>query len=188
VLHDPNQESANNVDDHNDDACDGVATHEFRRSVHRTVEIRLLLDLLAAAFGVGLADQTGVQVSINRHLLAGQRIKRKPGADLGDSPSPFGDHRKVDDGQNDENNDSDDIISTDQKFAKRLNYLAGGVWPRVSLEQDNTCGCDVQTQAQQRGQQQEGREGHKLQNFPNPHGGNQHRDRNADVQDKKQVQ
>ena len=40
----------------------------FGRAIHRTVEVRLLRDLLAPALGLLLVDQAGVEVGVDRHL------------------------------------------------------------------------------------------------------------------------
>ena len=134
MLHDPDQEAANDVDEHDDDAGDRVPANKLGRSVHRPVEIRLLLDLLAAAFGIGFADEACVQIGVNRHLFSGQRIQRKPRANFRDTPCALGNDREVDDGQDDENDDPDNVVAADQKLTKSLDDLTGGVGPGVALE------------------------------------------------------
>ena len=69
----------------------------LRRTVHRAVEVGLGGDLGAAAAGLVLVDQAGVQVGVDRHLLAGHRVEGEAGADLGDAAGTVGDDDELDD-------------------------------------------------------------------------------------------
>ena len=81
----PIDEAADEVDDGDDDAGDGVALDELRGAVHRAVEVGLGGDLGAARAGLVLVDQPGVEVGVDRHLLAGHGVEGEAGADLGDA-------------------------------------------------------------------------------------------------------
>ena len=51
----------------------------------------------AAPARVVLADQPGVEVGVDRHLLAGHRVQGESGAHLGDALGALGDDDEVDD-------------------------------------------------------------------------------------------
>ena len=62
LLHDADGETAQHVDQRDENGGNGVAAHEFAGAVHRAVKIRFLLDLAAARAGLGFVDHAGVQV------------------------------------------------------------------------------------------------------------------------------
>src|SRR5690606_1217346 len=96
-------EAADDVDDGDDDARDGVAPDEFGRAVHGSVEVRLASDVAAAVLGFGLGDDAGVQIRIDGHLLAGHGVQGEAGRDLGDAAGALGNDDELDDDQDDEN-------------------------------------------------------------------------------------
>ena len=57
VLDDADEQSADDVDQNDDDAGDGVAADELAGTVHRAEEVGLLGDLLPAALGLALVDR-----------------------------------------------------------------------------------------------------------------------------------
>jgi len=71
VLQHPDQDAADGIDGGDDQAGHGVAANEFGRTVHGPEEGRFLLQLLAAALGLGFVNQAGGQIGIDRHLFAG---------------------------------------------------------------------------------------------------------------------
>ena len=95
----PMAKPADDVDEDDDDAGDRVAADELAGTVHRAVEVGLLRDLAAAPARLVLADQAGVQVGVDRHLLAGHRVQREARRDLGDAAGALGDDHEVDDDQ-----------------------------------------------------------------------------------------
>ena len=82
VLQHANGDTAEHVDKQNENAGYGVAAHELAGTVHGPVEIGLLRHFLATAQGVVLTDQAGIQVGINRHLLAGHGVQGKARGDF----------------------------------------------------------------------------------------------------------
>ena len=112
VLH---REAANDVDEQDQDAGDGVAAHELAGTVHGAEEVGFLGHFLAPLAGLGFADQAGVEVGVDRHLLARHRVKREARGDFGDPAGAFGDHNEVDDGQNHEADDADSHVAADQR-------------------------------------------------------------------------
>ena len=77
-------------------AGDRVALHELRRAVHRAVEVGLARDLVAALAGLLLVDQAGVEIGVDRHLLAGHRVQREARRDFGDAAGALRDDDEVD--------------------------------------------------------------------------------------------
>ncbi len=71
------------------EAGNRVAAHEFRGTVHGAEERTLLLQLVAPTLRFLVIDQTSRQVGVDRHLLAGNGVKRKSGADFGDTRRTF---------------------------------------------------------------------------------------------------
>ena len=70
-----NDEAANNIDAENEQAGNRVTFHEFRGTIHGAVEIGFTRDFFAATLGFFRSEQSGIEFSINRHLLAGHRIQ-----------------------------------------------------------------------------------------------------------------
>ena len=85
-LHHTDEEAADQVDHGDDQAGDRVALHELRGTVHRAVEVGLVADLAAAVAGFVLADRAGVEVGVDRHLLAGHGVEGEAAGHLGDAP------------------------------------------------------------------------------------------------------
>ena len=63
-------QTAHDVDNQNENACDGITAHELRRTVHRPVKVGFLSELAAALLGRFLIDNARIKVRVNRHLLA----------------------------------------------------------------------------------------------------------------------
>ena len=82
MLQCPDRKAAQNIDQQNQDAGNRVAPYKLTRTVHGAVEIRLAGDFITSPQRLILADQTRVQISINRHLLAGHGIQGEAGCDL----------------------------------------------------------------------------------------------------------
>ncbi len=80
-----------------DDAGDGVAADELAGTVHGAEEVGLAGDFLAAALGLVLVDDAGVQVGVDRHLAAGHAVQGESGGDFADARGALGDHDELDD-------------------------------------------------------------------------------------------
>ena len=111
------------VDEQDQQAGHRVAAHVLAGAVHRAEELGFLADLGAAALGFLLVDQAGVQVGVDRHLLAGHRVEREARADLGDALGALGDDDEVDDDQDREDDQADREVAADQEVAERLDHL-----------------------------------------------------------------
>ena len=95
-----------------------------------------------------LADQAGVEIGVDRHLLAGHRVEGEACRDLGDTARALGDHDEIDHDQNDEDDNADRIIAADQKVAKRFDHLACRVRSAMAFHQHDTGGSHIERQPQ----------------------------------------
>ena len=125
VLDHSHVESAENVDEGDDDGGDGVAADEFAGAVHRAVEVGFVGDVLAALAGLGFGEEAGVEVGVDGHLLAGHGVEHEPGGDFADARGALGDHHELDDDDDDENNDADRQRSGGDEIGESLDDLPG---------------------------------------------------------------
>ena len=167
-------DAANQVDQQNQDGGDRVAADELGSTVHRAEEVRLLRQLLAAAFGGVLIDRAGVEVGVDRHLLAGHGIQGEAGIDLGDAACALGHHHEVHDGQNHEDDETDHIVAGNHELAEGGNHLAGRLMALMAVHQHHPGRGHVQREAQHRGKQQHRGEGRELQGLSGVDGDHDH--------------
>ena len=71
IVADAEHDSAHQVDGRDDQACHGISTDEFTRTVHGPIEFRFTHQVLSTLAGLLFVDEAGVQLGVNRHLLAG---------------------------------------------------------------------------------------------------------------------
>ncbi len=188
VLQDSDNQSANDVDEQDQDACDSIAADELRGTVHRPVEIRFQRHVRATLARLVLADQTGIEVRIDRHLLARHGVERKACGNLGDPTGALGDDDEIDQGKDDEHHDAHRVISAHQEMAEGLDHLAGGIRPGMAVQQDHARRRHVQRQAQEcRDQQHRGKD-REIERFHGVHRHQQHHDRNGDVEGEEHVE
>ena len=76
---------ADDVDEQDQDAGDGIAAHELAGAVHRAVEVGFGAHLGAARARLILVDEAGVQIGVDRHLLAGHGVQGEARADFRDA-------------------------------------------------------------------------------------------------------
>ena len=188
MLQDADKEAAEDVDEHDQDAGHGVPAHEFRGTVHRPEEVGFVGDGGAALARFVLADQPGVEVGIDGHLLAGHRVEGEAGGDFSDAPGALGDDHEVDDHQNGEDDNPDGVVATDEEMPEGVDHLPGRPRPGMAFEQHDARRGDVERQPQQRGDQQHRREHREIQRLHDVDG-HQHDDhRDGDVEGEKDVE
>ena len=188
MLQHADQQPADQVDHRDHDAGDRVAAHILARTVHRAVELGFLRHLGAALARLGLADQSGVEVGVDRHLLARHRVEREARADFGDAPGALGHDDEVDHGQDHEHHHADQVVAADQEMAEGLDHLARRIRPGVAVGQHHPGRGHVERQPQHGGHQQHGREGHELQRAHRVERRQQHDDRQRDVEAEEDVE
>ena len=182
------QQTAHDVNHHNQNTGDGVATNKLTRTVHRAVEVGFLSHFRTTLFRLIFTDKTGIKVSVNRHLLTRHPVEDEARAHFSDTPGTFSDDHKVDDDENNEHHDTDSKVTANQEVAKRFNDLPRRRRAGVPFHQNDTSGSHVQRQTQQRGEQQNGRKGGKLQRALGEHRHQQYHNRQRDIKGKQQVE
>src|SRR5215204_3546467 len=125
MLEDTDREAADEVDEDDNEARDGVALHEFHRAVHAAEELALLVELAAPSTRLLLRDVAGPVVAVDRHLLAGHGVEGEAGGDLGDALRPLRDDDELH-GRNDEEEDeADEDVAAHHELAEALDDMAG---------------------------------------------------------------
>ena len=148
VLQNADEQPADDVEREDQDAGDGVAANEFTGTVHRAVKIRLLADFVTAAQRLFLRDDTGVQISVDGHLLAGHCIQREARRDFRNACRTLRDHDEVDDDEDEEDDQADRVVSADDDGAECLDDFSGGIRARVAFEQHDARRGDVEREPQ----------------------------------------
>ena len=188
VLHDSDQQAAEDVDEQDQDAGDGVAADELAGAVHGAVEVGLLADLLAPRAGVLAGEQAGVEVGVDGHLPAGHGVQHEAGADFRDPLGALGHHHEVDDGEDHEDDEADRVVAADHEVPEGLDHLPRRVRALVAVHQHHPRAGDVERQPQQGGEQQHGREGAELQRPHHVDDREQDHQRQRDVEAEEEVQ
>ncbi|MDQ0669721.1 hypothetical protein QF039_004021 [Pseudomonas sp. W2I6] len=188
MLEDADRHAADQVDKQNQQAGDGVAAHEFAGTVHGTVELGFLGDFKATGLGLVLVDQAGVEVGVDRHLLAGHRVEGKTRAHLGNPPGALGHDHEVDDHQDRKNHDTDHVVTADHHLAEGLDHLARGGVAVLAVEHHHPGGSHVKREPQQGGDQQDGREYREIQRPQGVYAHQQYDDRQRNVEGEEHIQ
>ena len=183
LLEHPDHEAADQVDQHDQDAGHGIALDELRGAVHRAVEVGLLGDLLAARPRLRVGDLARVEVGVDRHLLAGHGVEGEPRADLGHAARAVRDDDELDDDEDQEDDEADDHVAADDEAAEGLDDMAG-----AAVQEDQPRDADVDRQAEERGDEQQGREGREVQRLGQVERRHDDGQRRRDVRRDRQVQ
>ncbi|MNL02028.1 hypothetical protein D3C87_1225180 [compost metagenome] len=176
MLHDADHQPADDVDQQDDDARDGVALDELAGAVHGAVEARLFLEVLAPALRLRLVDEAHVEVRIDAHLLARHAVEREARGDLGDALCAAGHDHVLHHDQDQEDDQADHIVAADHEGADGSDDAA-----RIAVRQDQARGRHVQREAKERGDQQQRREGGELHRPCHVEGQQQHQEGEAEV-------
>ncbi len=188
MLRHANDESAHNVDHHDQQAGHGVAPNELAGTVHGAIKGRLLCHFSAALAGFVFADQAGIEVGVNRHLLAWHGVQGEARANFGDAARTLGDDHEIDHHQDDEDHDTDRKVATHQEMPKGLDHFPGRIGAGVTVHQHNPAGGHVERQAQQRGEQQNGGESGEVERLLGVHADQQHHDGQCNIEGEQQVE
>ena len=131
LLQHADDDAAEQVDRDDDHAGDGVALDELRGAVHRAVEVGLARDLGAAVRACVLGDLAGVQVGVDRHLLARHRVEGEARGDLGDAAGAVRDHDELDHDEDQEDDEADDEVAADDEVPNAWMTLPASPWLRM---------------------------------------------------------
>ena len=120
MLEHADDEAAEDVDDGDDDAGDGVAADELAGTVHRTVEVGLVADALAAAAGLASLMMPAFRSASIAICLPGMasRVKRAATSEM--RVGALGDHDELNDHEDEEDDDADDEALAGDEAAERL--------------------------------------------------------------------
>ncbi|KAF5029483.1 hypothetical protein DSECCO2_648130 [anaerobic digester metagenome] len=187
LLHDPDQEAAEDVDGGDDDGGGDVAGNELARAVHGAVEVGFLADGLAAFRGLLLVDEPGVQVRFDGHLLARHGVEGEACGHFGDAGGAGHDDFFVDGEEHEEDDAADDVVAADDELAEGLDHVAGGRGAFVAVQQDQAGRCHVHGQAQHGGDEQQGRVDGEFQRRTHEHAGNEHHEADGNGEGEHQV-
>ncbi|CAB4721246.1 unannotated protein [freshwater metagenome] len=183
ALRHADREAADEVDQRDDDGGDRVALDELRGTVHRAVEVGLGVHLRPSASCLVLVDQPGVEVGVDRHLLARHGVEGEAGADLGDPSRAVRDDDELDDQQDREDDQTDDQRPADHEVAEGVDHAAG-----VAVDEHEPGGADVEREAEERHHQQDGGERREVERLHDEHGDQQDQQRPGDVGGDQQVE
>ena len=118
-------DAGGDVDEDDDQAGDGITLNELHGTVHRTEQLALFGHQFTASLSFFHLDRAGTQVGIDTHLLAGHTIEREAGADFGNPFRTFGDHQKLNDGYDQEDNHTDGQTAADHEVAEGVDNFTG---------------------------------------------------------------
>jgi len=163
LLRHADDDAADDVDEGDDQAGDRVAADELRGAVHGAEEGAFVLQHLAPRPRLGLVDQAGRQVGVDRHLLARHGVEAEPRRHLGDAARPLGDDDEVHQHQDGEDDEADDEVAAHDELAERLDDAAGGGGSFVAVGEDETGRGQVEGQPQHRRDQEDGGEGAEVE-------------------------
>ncbi|MNI08442.1 hypothetical protein D3C73_614800 [compost metagenome] len=112
-------ETANQIDQQNDNTCDGVTLDKFTGTVHRPEKVGFAFNLASTFAGLLFINHAGVQIGIDTHLFAGHRIQCKPGAYLGYTFRTFSNNNELHDDKDQEDNESNSDLSPGNPASER---------------------------------------------------------------------
>jgi hypothetical protein len=188
VAEDAEDQPADDVDEQDQQAGDRIALHELRRAVHRAVEIGFGADLDAARLRLFGGEQPGVQIGVDRHLLARQRVEREARGDFGYAARALGDDDQVDDHQHDKDEQADDIIAADQHLAERLDHMSCRRRALMPVDEHHARRRDIEREAEQCREQEHGGKGREIKRFRGLQRNHQDQQTDHDVRDEADVE
>ncbi len=134
----PISKASDDIDCRNKDRRHRIALIEAGRSIHCAVELRLASHCLAPFSRRDFIDKAGIQIGIDGHLLSRQCIQSETGRDFRRAHGAVTDHQELDGDQREKQDKANDVITTHDELAKRLNDTAGRPGSLASMEQDAT--------------------------------------------------
>lgn len=152
-LRDTDDDTGNDIDEGDEQARDGVAADKLGGTIHGAVKGAFGFKLGAAVAGGFLVDETGGEIGVDGHLLAGHGVEGEAGSHFGDTARALGDDHEVHDHQDGEDDDADDEIALHHEIAERLDHRTGGMGAFVAVGEDEARGGKVERQPQHGGDQ-----------------------------------
>ena len=187
-LEDADQESGQNIDGGDQDGGNRVALVEARGAVHGAVEFGFAGHLLAAGAGLGLVDETGVQVGIDGHLLAGQGVEGEAGGDFRRAHRAVADHDVLNRNQGEEKHESDNIVAANDELSEGLDDAPGRGGAFVAVQQDPAAGGEVERKPEEREQQKQAGKNGELRGAQDLERAEQHEDGRGNARRQQQIE
>ena len=188
MLHHADDEAGDDVDARDEHRRHRIALRELDGPVHRAVEVSLAAHPIAADACLLLVDGTGVQVGIDRHLAARQRVEREARCDFRRADRAVIDDEELNRDQDEEDDHADHVIAADHKIAERHDDGAGRVHAVLPMHQHQSGGGHVERQSQQGQQQEQRREDRELRGLPDVDHRQQQHDGETDVHREQQIE
>ena len=163
VLADADDHAADDIDEGDQQAGDGIAAHELAGAVHGAKEGRFVLQLAASGARLVLIDEAGGKIGVDGHLLARHGIEGKSCRNLGDAPGTLCDNDEIHDHQDREDDNADDEIAAHDKIAEGLDDVAGGIGALVAVGENEARRGQVEGEPQHGGDEQHRGKGGKFQ-------------------------
>ena len=139
LLGNTNDHAADDVDENDQQAGDGIAAYKLRGAVHGAEETAFVLQHLAPATRFLLIDETGRQIGIDCHLLAGHSVQVEAGGHFRDAAGTLGDDHEVHDHQDREHDNPDHEIAAHHEIAEGLDDVTGGIGALMAVREDQPC-------------------------------------------------
>ena len=172
-LNNTNDRTCDKIYRRDDDRHDRVALDDLGCTVHCAVEVRFALDLIAAQLGFLFIDQAGRQVGVDCHLFTRHGVQGETGSNFCYAFCTLGDNDELHQNDDQEDDDADDNVALDNEFTECLDDLTC----IAASRQNQARGRDIQSQTEQRCNQQQRWENRKLQRLVNIHSNQQNNQR-----------
>ena len=115
-MNDTDGQPACDVNESDQDTCDGISADVFASTVHGPKEVCLTINSFASPNGLGLIDQAGMKVGVDGHLATWQAVEHESGRHFADPARAFGDDDKLDDHHDAEHDHTDqNIVACDER-------------------------------------------------------------------------
>ena len=116
--------AAQQIDESQQKACDGVSLDILHGTVHGTEEAGFLLNLVTPLFRFPVIDGSCIQIGVNGHLLTGHGVQREPGRHLSHTLRTFVDDQELNHDQNDEYDCPDNQIAAAYELSESHDYVS----------------------------------------------------------------
>ncbi len=89
-------------------------------------------------------DESGIEVGVDRHLLAGKSVEGEAGGDFGGAYGAVTDDDVLNGDEGDEENESDHVVAAHDELAEGLDDASGGPGAFVAVEKNAAAGSQVE--------------------------------------------
>src|SRR5260370_28849009 len=97
-----------------------------------------------------LIDEYGIQVGIDRHLLARESVEGEAGGDFSGAHGTVADDDVLDGDEGDEENKSDNVVAAHNELSKGLDDASRRSGPFVAMEKYEAAASSAQREAEHR--------------------------------------